>query len=110
VEVRAPDVDRTDREALSLVGLARRSGRAIVGTRAVREAARGGSLRLALLARDAGDTARNRVLPLFDATGTPWLECGRDGSLAQAVGRERAVVVGISDPRLAARIAEILAD
>jgi ribosomal protein L7Ae-like RNA K-turn-binding protein len=103
-------VDRTDREALSLVGLARRSGRAIVGTGAVREAARGGSLRLALVARDAGENARNRVLPLFDATGTPWMECGRNGSLAQAVGRERAVVVGISDPRLAARIGEILAD
>ena len=110
MEARPPEFDRIDREVLNLVGLARRSGRAIVGTRAVREAARGGSLRLALVARDAGENARNRVLPLFAATGTPWLECGRSGSLARAVGRERAVVVGISDPGLAARIGEILAD
>lgn len=110
MEARPPDAERTDGQALNLVGLARRSGRAIIGTRAVREAARGGSVQLALVARDAGDNARNRVVPLFDATGTPWLECGKSGSLARAVGRERAVVVGISDPRLAARIAEILAD
>lgn len=104
------DVEPRDREVLNLLGLARRGGRAIVGTKAVREAARSGSLSLALVARDAGENARNRVVPVFEATCTPWLACGTNGSLARAVGRERAVVVGISDQRLAARIGEILAD
>jgi ribosomal protein L7Ae-like RNA K-turn-binding protein len=97
-------------EALSLLGLARRSGRAIVGTKAVREAAKSGALHLALVARDAGENARNRVVPVFEATDTAWSECGTAGALARSVGRERAVVVGIADRRLAARIEEILAD
>ncbi|MEJ2483337.1 MAG: hypothetical protein P8049_09570 [Gemmatimonadota bacterium] len=108
MEARPADPDRRDAEALNLLGLARRSGRAIVGTHAVREAVKTGSVHLALLARDAGDNARNRVVPLFEATGTTWSECGRDGALARSVGRNRAVVVGIADRGLAARIEEIL--
>jgi len=109
VEERTADPSGKDAEALNLLGLARRSGRAIVGTQAVREAARSGSLHLALVARDAGENARNRVVPVFEATGTAWAECGREGALARSVGRNRAVVVGIADRRLAARIEEILA-
>jgi ribosomal protein L7Ae-like RNA K-turn-binding protein len=102
------DVESRDREALNLLGLARRSGRAVIGTRAVRDAAKSGNLGLVLLTRDAGENARNRVVPLLEATRIPWRECGRQGALARAIGRESAVVVGIADPRLAARIDEIL--
>ncbi|MCL7927764.1 MAG: hypothetical protein M8841_08250 [marine benthic group bacterium] len=108
MEERPADRGGRDAEALSLLGLARRSGRAIVGTKAVREAAKSGSLHLALLSRDAGENARNRVVPVFEATGTAWSECGQGDELARSVGRDRAVVVGISDRRLAARIGEIL--
>lgn len=100
--------DRRDEEVLKLVGLTRRAGRAVLGTKAVREAARRGSLNLALVAGDAGKNARSRVVPIFEATGTPWLPCGSLAQLGQAIGRDRAVVVGIADARLAARIREIL--
>ena len=102
------DLERRDREALKLVGLTRRAGRAVIGTKAVREAARRGSLNLALVARDAGDNARSRVVPVFDATSTPWLQCGSHAELGRAIGRDRAVVVGIADARLALRMKQIL--
>lgn len=99
---------RLDAEVLNLVGLTRRAGRAVIGTKAVREAARRGSINLAIVARDAGDNARNRVLPVFDATGTPWLPCGSHETLGRAIGRDRAVVIGIEDARLAQRMKQIL--
>lgn len=99
---------RLDEYALNLVGLTRRAGRAVIGTKAVREAARRGTLSLALVARDAGDNARSRVVPGFESTGTPWLLCGSREALGRAIGRDRAVVVGIADVRLAQRISQIL--
>jgi ribosomal protein L7Ae-like RNA K-turn-binding protein len=57
------DFQRLDAEALNLVGLTRRAGRAVIGTKAVREAARRGTLSLALVSRDAGDNALSRVVP-----------------------------------------------
>jgi uncharacterized protein len=97
-----------DRRALELLGLAKRAGVAAVGTQAVREAARRGSLRLLLIARDAGGNARDRVLPLARAVEVPWAECGTTASLGQALGRGRTVVAGIEEPRLAARVLELL--
>ena len=102
------DLVQRDMEALKLVGLTRRAGRAVIGTRAVREAARRGSLSLALVARDAGDNARSRVVPVFDATGTTWLPCGSHAALGRSIGRDRVVVIGIADARLARRIREVL--
>ena len=105
--VPAEPVDRQAR-ALNLLGLARRAGRAVVGTKAVREAAKRRSLALSLVAADAGDNARQRVVPVFESTGTRWMECGSAAELGRAVGRDRAVVVGIADARLGERIAEVL--
>lgn len=102
------ELERRDGEVLKLVGLTRRAGRAVIGTKAVREAARRGSLSLALIARDAGDNARSRVVPVFDATGTPWLPCGSNAALGRSIGRGRAVVIGIADARLANRMRQIL--
>ena len=108
VEETTADRQRLDAEALNLVGLTRRAGRAVIGTKAVREAARRGTLSLALVSRDAGDNALSRVLPVFDATGTPWLLCGSHETLGRAIGRDRAVVVGVEDARLGRRMRQIL--
>lgn len=108
VEEATADRQRLDAEALNLVGLTRRAGRAVIGTKAVREAARRGTLSLALVSRDAGDNALSRVVPVFDATGTPWLLCGSHETLGRAIGRDRAVVIGIEDARLGRRVRQIL--
>ena len=108
VEEATADRQRLDAEALNLVGLTRRAGRAVIGTKAVREAARRGTLSLALVSRDAGDNALSRVVPVFDATGTPWLLCGSHETLGRAIGRDRAVVIGIEDARMGRRMRQIL--
>ena len=93
-----------ERRVLQLVGLARRAGYVAVGTRAVREAASRGEVRVVVLAADATDNARKRLRGLSGQPGIEVIECGTRGSLGRAVGREEAVVVGIGDRGLGRRI------
>ncbi len=85
-------IGRAERQVLQLVGLARRAGRAVAGTQAVRDAGRRGELAAVLLAEDATDNA---------------LTCGTRETLGNAVGRKGAVVVGIADPGFARRILSV---
>jgi ribosomal protein L7Ae-like RNA K-turn-binding protein len=96
--------------SLRLLGLAQRGGLAVVGTRPVREAARKGQLAAALLARDAGPNARERVVPLLTARGVPLAECGDGETLGRALGRQRVVVVGVRDGDIARQIMEELSE
>ncbi len=81
----------------------------VIGTQAVRESARRGRLGILVIARDAGGNARDRVLPLADASGVPHVECGTAASLGRALGRGRTVAVGVEDARLAARVRDLAA-
>lgn len=90
-----------ERRVLALLGLARRAGRAAVGSESVRGAARRGELAAALLARDAGSNAAGRVRALLEARGVPWIRCGTRAQLGAAVGRGPVAVVGFTDRRLA---------
>ena len=93
-----------ERSALRMVGLAMRAGRLVLGTTAVREAARHGKLSGALIATDATANARNRLLPLLDAMDVPVASCATTRKLGLAVGKERLAVVGITDVGFARRI------
>jgi len=95
---------RGERAALSLVGLAHRAGRLAVGTHAVKDAARLGELEAVVMARDATDNARERVLPLMKACGVPVVTCDSAAALGRAVGRPRLVVVGLKDAGFAGRV------
>ena len=96
--------ERDEQAALNLLGLALRAGRLEVGTHAVKEAARRGELHGAVLAGDATDNARGRVLPLLRASGVPVVMCESAAGLGRAVGRSRLVVVGLRDAGFAGRI------
>ena len=87
-----------------MVGLAMRAGRLVLGTTAVREAAKHGKLSGALIASDATANARNRLFPLLFACGVPVVSCGTSSQLGQAVGKERLVIVGISDAGFASQL------
>lgn len=103
----APGNDDEGR-ALNLLGIAQRGGRLEVGTAAVKEGARRGEIAAAVLAGDAGGNARDRVLPLLDAAGVPWAEAADGGALGRALGRERVVIVGVTDEGLAREVMEAL--
>ncbi len=81
-----------------------RAGRLAVGTYAVKEAARRSELHAAVIARDATENARDRVLPLLAARGVPVAECESATRLGRAVGRPRLVVAGLKDAGFARRV------
>ena len=96
--------DRSDVKTLQLVGLARRAGRAVAGTQAVRDAGRRGELRLILVAGDVTENARRRVSGVLADPAVEVVECATRQTLGRALGRQGVAVVGITDTGLASRI------
>lgn len=96
--------EREAESALDLLGLALRAGRLAVGTHAVKEAARRDELHAAVIARDATENARDRVLPLLAARDVSVVECPSAARLGRAVGRRRVVVAGLKDAGFARRV------
>lgn len=95
--------------ALNLLGLAARAGSVLPGTERVREAARSNRLALALLARDASDNSRGKLLPLLQARRIPFLIAFERVQLGGAIGRSPLSAVGITDPALAQQLGQLLA-
>jgi ribosomal protein L7Ae-like RNA K-turn-binding protein len=93
---------------LGMLGMATRAGAVVPGTDRVREAARGGSLRLALLATDASDNSRGKLLPLLEARNIAHVIRFDRGALGAAVGRGPLSAVGIVDAALANRLHTLL--
>lgn len=92
----------TETRILGLLGLARRSGRAVVGARALGDAARSGRLAALVVAGDAGANARRRLPgPMREVTRVELADRARLGA---AVGRRAAAAIGLTDPDLAARV------
>ncbi len=104
VEQGADRAAERDRDLLQLVGLARRAGFAVVGTQAVRDAARRGELSVVVVAEDATENARKRIRGLMESSELQVVTRGTRSSLGRAVGRSEVVVVGIRDRGLGSRI------
>ena len=94
--------------ALRLLGLAARAGAVLSGTERVREGARNGSVAFVLLAEDGSPTQRDKLQPLLAAKGVQYRTGGSRAELGLAIGRAPASAVGITDARLAERIAALV--
>lgn len=95
---------------LQLLGLAARSGAVVVGTERVREALRGGQVRLLLTAVDASANSRAKLLPWQRQEGiSVYAGYGRE-DLGHAVGRSPLSAVGVVHAGLAARLRELLGE
>jgi ribosomal protein L7Ae-like RNA K-turn-binding protein len=99
---RAP-IRGSERSTLQTLGLARRAGRAAVGTRAVLTAARSRRLEALVVAHDASPNALDRVHGA--GRGVPIVRCGTRETLGLSVGRGPVAVVGVTDRDFARRIA-----
>lgn len=88
---------------LGTLGLARRAGRLVVGTRSVLRAARDGDLDLVVVAADAGDNALDRLRPVTEGP-VPTVRAADRRSLGEALGRDPVVVVGLTDTELADKV------
>ena len=92
-------------QVLSLLGLALRGGRLAVGEEPVEAVARARDARVLLLASDAADNTLRRVKHFAEAGQCLWLRVPfTKGELGQAVGRNAAAVVAVTDVGLAAAV------
>lgn len=82
---------------LALLGLARRAGKLAVGYRAVEQLVKRGERPLVIVARDAGASQKGKISGWTPLRGLVDDVVTKD-ELAQAMGREKLAVVGLSDP------------
>ena len=94
------------RKVLGLVGLGVRGRLSVAGTESVREQARRGALRLAIVATDASRHSRDKVIPLLRAKRVTVVEWPSAAELGGVVGRASTAAVGIVDDALARGIRE----
>ena len=96
------------RKVLGLVGLGVRGRMAVVGVEQVRDAAKRGKLRYAVVAPDASRHSLDKVVPLLEAKHIRYVAGPTAAALGAAVGRETTAVVGIVDANLAKGIRAVV--
>ena len=89
------------RKVLGLLGLGVRGRLALVGVDRVREAVKGGKVRVAVVARDASTNARQKVDGLLAGRRVPTLEVDSAEELGRIAGKQSAAIVGVVDGKLA---------
>ena len=85
-----------------MLGIARRAGLIVLGTRAVRGALRKGRVHLLILAKDASENALPRLGE--EGKNVSRIRLGTRETLGKAVGRGEVVVAGIIDGDLATKL------
>jgi ribosomal protein L7Ae-like RNA K-turn-binding protein len=93
--------EQVERKLLGLLGLGLRGRLAVVGVDKVREAAHGGSLRFAVIARDASRHSLDKVERLLAAKGVTVVMVDSAATLGAVAGREATAVIGVVDAQLA---------
>ena len=88
--------------------MATRAGALVPGTERVREAARAGTLRLAVMASDASDNSRGKLLPLLAARGISHVIRYERNELGAAIGRGPLSAVGVLDAAMADRLLTLM--
>jgi ribosomal protein L7Ae-like RNA K-turn-binding protein len=86
---------------LRLLGLGVRGRGAVVGVERVRDAAKSGKLRLAVVAVDAAKNSLDKLLPLLNARRISFIEVPSAAELGAAAGRDQVAAIGVVDPQLA---------
>ena len=94
--------DLVAKRCLDLLGLARRAGDVTLGFDRVCEALATGAAGAGLIAMEAAEPSRRRLLRA--AAETPVLSLFTSGELARALGREHVVYVAVAKGRNAARL------
>lgn len=95
-------------EVLRLLGLAARAGGVVPGTDRVRTAARRDEVHFVLLAHDASENSREKLVPLLTAKKIPFQTTFSREELGEAVGRSPLSALGLSNASLARRARELI--
>ena len=100
--------DAGRRKIMGLVGLGLRGRLAVVGVQQVRDSAKRGKLKVALVARDASRNSLDKVTGLLAAREIPVIDVFSASELGAVAGREAVAVVGVTDAGLAEGIKEVV--
>lgn len=92
---------RATTDALGILGLARRAGAVVHGTEAARRVVRDGSARLVLVASDASEVQRQKLLRLLSHRDVPWVEAGTRQELGKAIGNAPVAAIAIMEDSFA---------
>jgi len=93
-----------------MLGLAARAGAVVPGTDRVREAVRNGGVQFVLVAEDASDNSRDKLLPLLQARHVEHAVLLDRTVLGGALGKAPLSAVGITEEKLARRVKELIAE
>ena len=102
-------MSRSTRSAFALLGLARRAGALERGTGSTQRAVKDGRARLVLLARDATQVQRDKVMKLLRHQETPRVVVGSRAELGAAVGSAPLSAVAVTEAGFASQLASQLA-
>jgi ribosomal protein L7Ae-like RNA K-turn-binding protein len=83
------------------LGLSRRAGHLIVGVDAVRQALQHDQVRCVIMARDASERARDKVVRLARGKAIPLLAGPSSESMARGLGLSEVMAVAVADRSLA---------
>ena len=86
---------------LGYLGLGLRAGTVVVGVDAVRRALQAREVRCIVVARDASQRAREKVLRLATALGVPQVEGPGASELGAGLGKPPVMIAGVRDAALA---------
>ena len=92
------------RDPLALLGMARRAGALARGTGSTKRALKEGRARLVLLAQDASETQRDKVMKLLRHRKTPSATVGTRETLGSAVGSAPVSAVAVTDTEFAREV------
>jgi ribosomal protein L7Ae-like RNA K-turn-binding protein len=98
---------RADAAVSGLLGLAARARALVWGTERVREAVRGGEVKFAIVATDASENTRDKLVPLLEASGVPWAGRLDRDTLGRAIGKAPVSAIGVTGREFAARIGAV---
>ena len=83
------------------LGLGLRAGHVVVGVDAVRRSLQAGEIRCIVVAKDASQRAREKVVRLATAIGVPQIEGPEAAQLGARLGKPPVMVAGVRDAALA---------
>lgn len=95
---------------LGYLGLGIRAGSVVVGVDAVRRSLQAREIRCIVVARDASQRAREKVVRLASALGVPQVEGPEAAELGARLGKPPVMVAGVRDAALADGIVRAGAD
>ena len=87
--------------ALKYLGLGMKAGSVVVGVDAVRRSLQAKEIRCIVVARDASQRAREKVVRLATALGVPQVAGPDAVDLGAGLGKPPVMVAGVRDPALA---------